>query len=154
MPARDWWAVRKSPDLIAIAFIFFLFLTTPPAMADGERGNFYTWEWPADRKSEIRLLAKVSKLEKHSEGFFGINRSPSIAANLPDAQVMTGRLVDGDQKFTLILPKAEVANISANDYVALGILGNDICICIAKAPDGGNQAKQMEWLKNWECSKK
>jgi len=123
-------------------------------MANGDRGNFYKWEWSADRKPETRLLAKVSKLEKPSEGFFDTNKSPSIAANLPDAQVMTGRIADGDQKFTLVLPKVEAANISANDYVALGILGNDICICIAKVPDSGIHAKQIEWLKNWECSKK
>jgi len=124
------------------------------AMSAADVVRHYRWEWPAERKPETRLLAKVLILEKHSEGFLGINRSPSIAANLPDAQVMTGGIVGGDQKFTLILPKVEVENISVNDYVALGILGNDICICIAKAPDSGNQTKQMEWLKNWECPKK
>ncbi len=142
-------------SLVSTAFILVsLTLAGGCAMSNGDTEKNYRWEWPADRKPDTRLLAKVSRLEKNSEGFFGINRSPSIAANLPDAQVMTGHIVDGNQKFTLILPKVEAANISVNDYVALGILGNDVCICIAKAPDSGNQTKQMEWLKNWECSKK
>jgi hypothetical protein len=128
-------------------------------MSNGDTEKNYRWEWPADRTPEIRLLAKVAKLEKQKEGFLGINRSPSIAANLPDAQVLTGLIVDGhrelaNRKFSLVLPKVEAADIAANDYVALGIIGSDICICIAKVPAGGSQAQQMEWVANWQCAGK
>ena len=127
-------------------------------MSNGDTQKNYKWEWPANRTPEIRLLAKITKLEKQKESLFGTNKSPSIAGNLPDAQVLTGNIIDGreklaDQTFTLVLPKVEAANISVNDYVALGIIDNDICICIAKVPSSESRAKQMEWMANWKCSK-
>lgn len=128
-------------------------------MSSGDTQKLYKWQWPANRMPDIRLLAKVSKFEKQKESLLGTNKSPSIAANLPDAYVLTGTIVEGsavsaNQVFILTLPRIEAANISVDDYVALGIINNDICICIAKVPDSDSRAKKMEWLANWDCSKK
>ena len=126
-------------------------------MSNGDTQKYYKWEWPADRTPNIRLLARVTKLEKQKDGIFGIKKSPSIAGNLPNAYVLVGAILGGDEKltnqtFTLVLPKIEMGDISINDYVALGILNSDVCICIAKVPSGENRVKQMEWVTNWKCS--
>ncbi|MFM9970473.1 MAG: hypothetical protein ACKVQK_18950 [Burkholderiales bacterium] len=128
-------------------------------MSNGDTQKMYTWQWPADRIPDIRLLAKVSKFEKQKEGLLGTNKSPSIAGNLPDAHVLTGTIVEGsnlssNQVFTLTLPRIEAVDIAVNDYVALGIIDKDICICIAKVPSSESRAKMVEWLANWKCSKK
>lgn len=126
-------------------------------MSHSDTQKYYKWEWPADRTPDVRLLAKVTKLEKQKDGIFGIKKSPSFASSLPDAHILIGTVVDGDNKlmdqtFTLILPKVELGDISVRDHVALGLLGSDVCICIAKVPSGENRTKQMEWVANWKCT--
>ncbi len=80
------------------------------------------WEWPAGRQPDKTLLAAVDKIEKQGEGLFGIGRSPSIAENLPDAMVVSGK-----------------------------VIGDSVCVCIAKAPEGRDQEASRGWLKSWDC---
>ena len=127
-------------------------------MASGESDKTFKWEWPANREVTTRLLATVQSIEKQKEGFFGVNKSPSIAANLPDAMELTGKIIDGNanyngKTFTLVLPKVELGAVSPHDTVGLGLIGADTCVCIEKAPAANSQTKPEEWLKSWNCKK-
>ena len=128
------------------------------SMVESSNTSDFKWEWPGDRKPESRLLATVKSIEKQDEGLFGINKSPSIADNYPDAQILTGKILGNDSKlaektFTLILPKQELGGILPNDKIGLGIVNKYICICISKAPKTENDEKLMEWVSNWDCTK-
>ena len=127
-------------------------------MSNSDTQKKYRWQTPADRKIDIRLLVKISKLEKQDEGFFGLKKSPSLPDYQPNAHVLTGTIIDGQEKptnqeFTLILPKSELGNISVNDYVAIGVKNNNVCFCIEKVPNFESKSEQMAWLANWQCSK-
>ena len=93
------------------------------------------WEWPADRQIEQRILIKIEKIKEQGSGFFGINKSPSLASNVPDPTVITGTVL-GDDKLvagktiSVIVPKLEVESLSAGGFVVAGIVEADICICL------------------------
>lgn len=117
----------------------------------------YRWLRLTGHAPDIRLLAKVARLEKQKETrfLFGLEKSPSIVTPA-DAYVLTGIVVAGDEKlisrkFDLVLPKRDMGDISVNDYVALGVMKNDICIGIEKIPVAEDRAKQIEWVADWRC---
>lgn len=127
-------------------------------MASGDSNKVFKWEWPANRDITNRLLASVQRIEKQKEGFFGVNKSPSIATNLPAAMVLTGKILDGNtayagNTFTLVLPKVELGSVVANDTIAIGLVGTEICVCLEKVPEANAKIKQEDWLKNWNCRK-
>lgn len=93
-----------------------------------------TWEWPADRIVEQKLLVKVLDVNENS-GFFSFNKAPSIASNLPDPVTVKAKLIDqkGNLKnktIELTLPKLELGLIKVNDLVIIGIVESKVCICI------------------------
>lgn len=94
-----------------------------------------TWEWPADRVAEQKLLVKIVDIRNQSAGFFGFGKTPSFAGNLPDPVKVKAELMnkEGDLKgktVELTLPKLELESAKANDYAVLGVVGSKICICI------------------------
>jgi hypothetical protein len=94
-----------------------------------------TWEWPADRVAEQKLLVKIVDVKNQSAGFFGFGKTPSFAGNLPDPVTVKAQLMneEGDLKgktVELTLPKLELESVKANDYAVLGVVGSKICICI------------------------
>lgn len=119
---------------------------------------------PAGREPEARLLVRIEKLEKKPKPFdpFGIQKSPSIIGDPPDAHILEGYVVDGDEEFNntkikLVFPRFKEKNIENNDYVALGIIKSDpkvhIFICMEKAPGDLSPAEKLKWLQNWKCPK-
>ncbi len=112
------------------------------------------WEWPADRKPEHRIAATVASLAPAHEG---VKMSPSIAAHVPDpmlleATVEAGRADWAGRGLTLRLPKLELARIAVGDRVALGLVGDGVCICIAAVPAGQDPAQLEKWLDDWTCT--
>lgn len=116
------------------------------------------------RKPEARLLVRIEKLEKKPKPWdpFGIQKSPSIVGDPPDAHILGGYVIDGDEEFnntkiTLMFSRDKEKNIEANDYVALGIIKSDpqknICICMEKVPGDLALAGKLKWLENWKCPK-
>ena len=66
---------------------------------------------------------------------FGILRSPSLADALPDAQVVSGKVVNTDKSLdgksvTLVVPKLEIGSIKSGGYAVMGIIQQTTCICI------------------------
>ena len=93
------------------------------------------WEWPAERSSEQKILVQIEKIKAKGGGFFGIGKSPSIADNLPDAQVVSGKILNTNERldgksFSLTVPKLEIESIKSGSYAVLGLVENTICICI------------------------
>jgi hypothetical protein len=101
----------------------------------------YKWEWPADRAIEKRVLIKVENIKAQSAGFFGVKKSPSLASSLPDPTVVTGinQGKDGSKGKTIsiVVPKLEIENLKIGNYVVLGIVNSNTCICIVpvESPD-------------------
>lgn len=93
-----------------------------------------TWEWPADRTAEQKLLIKVLDVKDNS-GLFSFNKTPSIANNLPDPVTVSAKLMtqEGNLKnktIELSLPKLELRSIKTGGLAILGIMEGKICICI------------------------
>ncbi len=93
------------------------------------------WEWPAERTVEERILIKVDKIKLQSSGFFGIRKSPSLAASIPGPTVVFG-VIQGNNKLTagktlsVVVPKLEIEPLNSGGYAVLGLVETDICICI------------------------
>ncbi|MEI2743426.1 MAG: hypothetical protein V9G63_13530 [Candidatus Competibacter sp.] len=114
------------------------------------------WEWPGDRTPDYRILVRVDRLAQPDQGLFGWKKSPSLASALPDPIELTGTVIAGQQDWlgktiTLSLPKLELASAGEGDRVAMGVLIQNVCICIAKAPDP-LPGDAERWLASWRCN--
>ncbi len=115
-----------------------------------------TWEWPADRVPDRRLLVHVEDISAESGGLFGVRQSPSMAAALPDPVVVTATVVAGPEDWTgrriaLRLPRPELAGVAPGDHAGIGVLGENVGICIAKAPATADREAMTQWLADWPC---
>lgn len=95
----------------------------------------YNWEWPADRAIEERRLIHIKNIKKKSSGFFGINKSPSLVSNFPDPYIIGGITINVDSKIKtetvqVTAPLLEIEGIKAGSLAMLGIVENNICVCI------------------------
>lgn len=94
-----------------------------------------TWEWPADRTVEQKLLVKILDVKKEGPGLFSFKKTPSFASNLPDPVTVKAKLVNQegslkDKTIELTLPTLELESIKANDFAVLGVVESKICICV------------------------
>ncbi|MFV8784033.1 hypothetical protein ACNKU7_16555 [Microbulbifer sp. SA54] len=106
------------------------------------------WEWPADRAVEDRILIKVEDIKPQGSGFFGFKKSPSFASNLPEPTVITGTIQNTDdliqgKSLKIIVPKPEIGDTTIGGYAVLGIVENDICICIVPVASAEADIKQV-----------
>ncbi len=93
------------------------------------------WEWPAQRAVKDKILVQIKSIEKPSSGLFGIKKSPSLIANLPDPYTISGTVINTDTKLhgenvKITMPKLEIENVKEGSYAMLGMIGNTTCICI------------------------
>lgn len=101
-----------------------------------------SWEWPAERSIEDRLLVQVESVKSQSSGLFGIKNSPSLAGSLPDPVSVSGIVIDADaslngRSIQVVAPKLEVETIEKGIYTMFGIVENTICICIVPVENKG-----------------
>lgn len=94
-----------------------------------------SWEWPAERAIEDRILVKVESVKPKDSGLFGIMNSPSLAGSLPDPIIVSGVVINADdtlngKSIQVVAPKLEIENIKKGTYAMFGIVENTICICI------------------------
>ncbi len=94
-----------------------------------------TWEWPAERTVEQKLLVKVTDIEKFKSGIFGFKKTPSFAGNLPDPVTVTAKVVGQEtglkgNTVAVVLPKLELNSIKKGDFAVIGVIDSKICICI------------------------
>lgn len=133
-------------------------------MADSDVQN-KRWDSqaPVGREPEARLLVRIEKLEKKRKPFKPLIKSPSIIEDPPDAHILEGYVVDGDEEFNntkikLMFSRSEEKNIETNDYVALGIIKShpqkNIFICMEKVPSELSLAEKLKWLESWKCPKR
>lgn len=93
------------------------------------------WEWPDGRAIEDRILIKVEDVKARSSGLFELKKSPSFAENIPDPTVITGIVqnkdtVIGGRSLNIVAPKPEIGSTETGSYAVLGVVENDVCICI------------------------
>lgn len=94
-----------------------------------------TWEWPADRVAEQKILVKVLDIKSQSSGLFGFKKTPSFAGNLPDPVTVKAKIIGqdkglNDKTVEITLPKLELESIKVNDFAVLGVIASKTCICI------------------------
>lgn len=94
-----------------------------------------TWEWPADRTVEQKLLVKIVDVKSEGSRFFSFKKTPSFASNLPDPVTVKAKIVSQEtslknKTIELVLPKLELESIKADDLAILGVVDSKICICI------------------------
>jgi hypothetical protein len=94
-----------------------------------------TWEWPADRTVEQKLLVKIVDIQKGSPDFFNFIKTPSFANNLPDSITVKAMLIGQEtdlknKTIKLTLPTLELEPIKIDDFAIIGVVDNKICICI------------------------
>jgi hypothetical protein len=71
----------------------------------------------------------------------GVKKSPSLASSLPDPTVVTGidqgRNGSKGKTISIVVPKLEIENLKIGNYVVLGIVSSNTCICIVpvESPD-------------------
>lgn len=112
------------------------------------------WEWPNGRQPDHKIAIKVDKLEKYSAGFFGLKKSASIATSQPDPMTLKGKVVAGSasllgKQVQLVLPKVELRGAGEQDVIALGILDQQVAICLQAVPSAD---AADAWLAQWQCS--
>ncbi len=113
------------------------------------------WEWPAERSPTHKIAANVTSLAPAKQG---VAESPSIAAQLPDPMLLRGSVTTGrddwkGRSFHLRVPQLELADIGVGDAVALGLVDDDVCICIAPMPGGHDETQTLKWLHGWNCTR-
>ena len=132
-----------------------LFAFTATGACAGTADLELRWEWPADRSPTHKIAANLTSLAPAKEG---VAKSPSIAAQLPDPMLLRGRVTAGrddwkGRSFELHIPKLELADIGVGDAVALGLVNDDVCICIAPMPGGHDETQTHKWLHGWNCTR-
>jgi len=94
-----------------------------------------TWEWPADRVAEQKILVKVMEIKNEGGGFFGFKKSPSFAGNFPDPVTVKAKFISQEKSLEgktveITLPKLELESIKVDDFAVIGVIESKVCICI------------------------
>jgi hypothetical protein len=104
-----------------------------------------TWQWPAGRPVELRLLVRIERVERVRRGLLArIENSPSLTGSMPDPHQVLATVLHGPQEFLgrrvrLRLPGAETSGLTVGRIAALGIVvDEDVCICVSPGTDGCN----------------
>ena len=137
-----------------IALILSIVLGAGASSAASSENTMYQWQWPAGRAATEKIAVTVQEVRKERRGLFGLNRAASIGTNFPDPMVVEGQVVAGpahlvSRTVRLRLPKAELGQAASNSVMALGILEDDIVICVASVPE--DTADASAWLADWSC---
>jgi len=108
------------------------------------------WEWPAARQPEIKLVVEIGSVKKAGQGLFGVKKSPSIAGSLPDPMQLMGEVASGPthlvgKSIQAVLPEVELGGAGKGDFLAMGVLGESICICAKKVDSASAD------LDDWTC---
>jgi hypothetical protein len=111
------------------------------AATGGERLQL-TWQWPAGRPVEVRLLVHLEKVQPARRGFLGLGNSPSLAGSMPDPHELVGVVMHGPQmllgsRVNLWVPGTETAGLVVGEIATLGIVGDgNICVCVSPGSHG------------------
>ncbi len=94
------------------------------------------WRWPGDDRPESTITMVISEIKKKGKGLFGINETPSIITNYPDAIEVRGQIVSGpdvNKKILLTMPGYELPeNLKVGETVKLSLLNKTTCIGIER----------------------
>ena len=137
-----WSSISKVVNLLVVLMLFSIIGAC--AMSDNIE---LTWEWPDGRVSDQKFLIKVNNVESKSSGFFGIGKSPSIASNIPSPVVLAGEILKDEmlagKNIKITLPKLELESIKSGDYVVVGVMDENTCICIVKVDSSSEDISKV-----------
>ena len=111
------------------------------------------FEWPNGREPGHRLAVQVESVKPYKSGWFGLKNSPSIS-KLPDPIEVTAKVLAGNpsllgETIELVMPKLMLEGLSAGDRMAVGVLDQKVCICVASIKAETKDLDQ--WLNQWQC---
>jgi hypothetical protein len=115
------------------------------------------WEGSAGRQPETKLVVQVQKLEVAGQGVLGqLENHPSLAHSMPDpvdlkASVLHHTGAWSGASVALRYPKYKLPDAAAHDRLALAVIGQQVCICLAHVPSGLANAALDDWLAQWNC---
>lgn len=149
---------RSCLILVTTAYLLLVFCNSrlEGEMAMSTEDINLTWEWPAGRMPDYKIMINVHDVKSVSRGIFGLRNSPSIANHFPDPVILRGVVLapDGvkDKTVTIWMPRIEVRDVKAGDNVGLGLIGTDVCICVAQSPEHLKKEAFAVWLEQMSCS--
>jgi hypothetical protein len=118
-------------------------IPSPPV--SGSSGHTLTWQWPAGRPVDLRLLVRIERVERVRRGLLArIENSPSLAGSIPDPHEIGGTVLHGPQALSgrhvrLRVPGAETSGLIVGRIASLGIVEDEgVCICVSPGTDGCN----------------
>lgn len=116
------------------------------------------WEAPAGRQPRQKIIMVIDELEAAGKGLLGsIENHPSLAHSMPNPMQMRGPVIrhpadwTADQ-VTLRYPNYKMKDAKVKDRIALAIVPNNVCICIAPVPADVAEPQLNGWLEQWSCA--
>ena len=126
-------------------------------MRSSEKNVQLRWEGAAGRQPEGKLLVQVRELKAAGQGLLGqLENHPSLARSLPDpvdiqASVLRHTGSWSGSSVSLRYSRYELPEAAVNDRLALAVIGQEVCICIARVPGSVAEAALDDWLARWTC---
>jgi len=124
-------------------------------MANSQDTLHLSWQW--NRPAPERMVLLISGIRAEGGGLLGIGRSPSLAAALPDAHIVSGRQVTATGQARAVeirLPRYELPPLKAGDLAAVAYTSDGAAICMAALPGDLPVSGYERWLAEWECPKR
>jgi hypothetical protein len=115
------------------------------------------WEGAAGRQPESKLVVQVRERKEGAPGTLGqLGNHPSLARSVPSpvdiqAAVLAHTGSWSAPNVALRYPKYKLPDAALNERLALGVLGQNVCICLARVPGDVADAALPEWLAHWQC---
>jgi hypothetical protein len=115
------------------------------------------WEGAAGRKPDGKLLVQVQDLKAAGQGVLSqLRNHPSLAHSMPEpvdlrASVLHHTGAWSGSSVALRYPKYMLPDANANDRLALAVIGEKVCICLARVPSSVAETALEDWLAQWTC---
>jgi len=115
------------------------------------------WEGAAGRQPEGKLLVQVQELKAAGQGLLGqLENHPSLARSIPEpvdinASVLRYTGSWSGSSVSLRYSRYELPDGAVNDRFALALIGQEVCICLARVPSSVAEAALDDWLAQWTC---
>jgi hypothetical protein len=99
----------------------------------------------------------VQELKAAGQGLLGqLENHPSLAGSVPEpvdikATVLRHTGSGSASSVSLRFSKYELPDAAVNDRLALALIGQEVCICLARVPSGVPESALDDWLAKWTC---
>jgi hypothetical protein len=115
------------------------------------------WEGAAGRQPDGKLLVEVEDLKAAGKGTLAqLRNHPSLAQSMPDpvdlrASVLRHTGVWSGSGVSLRYPQYLLPDATTHDRLALAVIGEKVCVCLARVPSAVPESALEAWLAQWKC---